>query len=77
VDCLQLVATFPDGAKLLASVERLQLEGILSKRRSSPYRSGECRDWRKIKTAAWREANRSGGGCLSEARPQSPRPRTS
>ena len=22
------------------------------------YRSGECRDWRKVKTQAWREANR-------------------
>lgn len=29
----------------------------LSKRRA-PYRSGECRDWRKVKTIAWREANR-------------------
>ena len=58
VDCLHLVATFPDGAKLLASAERMLLEGIVSKRRSSPYRSGECKDWRKIKTAAWRAANR-------------------
>ena len=58
VDCLHLVATFADGAKLLASAERMQLEGIVSKRRSSPYRSGECKDWRKIKTAAWRAANR-------------------
>ena len=24
----------------------------------APYRSGECWDWRKIKTMAWREANR-------------------
>jgi bifunctional non-homologous end joining protein LigD len=58
VDCLHLVATFPDGAKLLASAERKKLEGIVSKRRSSPYRSGECKDWRKIKTVAWRAANR-------------------
>jgi bifunctional non-homologous end joining protein LigD len=58
VNCLHLVSTFPDGAKLLASAERLGLEGIVSKRRSAPYRSGECRDWRKIKTVAWREANR-------------------
>ena len=28
VDCLHLVATFLDGAKLLASAERVQLEGI-------------------------------------------------
>ena len=58
VDCLHLVATFPDGAKLLASAERLELEGIVSKRRAAPYRSGESNDWRKVKTVAWREANR-------------------
>ena len=58
VGCLHLVASFPDGAKLLASAERLGLEGVVSKRRSAPYRSGECRNWRKVKTAAWREANR-------------------
>ena len=58
VNCLHLVATFPDGARLLASAERLGLEGIVSKRRSAPYRSGESNDWRKVKTVAWREANR-------------------
>ena len=26
--------------------------------RDAPYRSGECRDWRKVKTLARREANR-------------------
>ena len=58
VHCLQLVASFPDGAKLFATAERIKLEGIVSKRRTAPYRSGECRDWRKVKTVAWREANR-------------------
>lgn len=53
VNCLNLVATFPDGQKLLASAERMEIEGIVSKRRAAPYRSGECRDWRKVKTAAW------------------------
>jgi ATP-dependent DNA ligase len=43
---------------LLEAAERLQLEGIVSKRRAAPYRSGECRDWVKVKMAAWREANR-------------------
>jgi ATP-dependent DNA ligase len=38
--------------------EQRGLEGVVSKRRDAPYRSGECRDWRKIKTAAWRVANR-------------------
>jgi bifunctional non-homologous end joining protein LigD len=58
IPCLHLVETFDDGAKLLASAERMLLEGIVSKRRNSHYRSGECRDWVKIKTAAWRAANR-------------------
>ena len=58
VNCLYLVATFPDGAKLLTSAERLGLEGVVSKRRAAPYRSGESNDWRKVKTVAWREANR-------------------
>jgi len=33
-------------------------EGVVSKRRDAPYRCGECGDWRKVKTIAWREANR-------------------
>ena len=44
--------------KLLASAEHMLLEGIVSKRRNSVYRSGECRDWVKIKTESWRAANR-------------------
>ncbi len=58
IPCLHLVEAFDDGAKLLATAERMQLEGIVSKRRAAPYRSGDCRDWRKVKTVAWREANR-------------------
>jgi len=30
----------------------------VSKGGDAPSRSGECRDWRKVKTAARREANR-------------------
>jgi bifunctional non-homologous end joining protein LigD len=47
-----------DGLALLRVAEERGLEGIVSKRRDAPYRSGECRDWRKVKTTAWREANR-------------------
>ena len=43
---------FMDGLALLRSSEEHRLEGIVSKRRDAPYRSGECRDWRKVKTAA-------------------------
>ena len=58
ISCLHLVEAFDDGVKLLEAAERMRLEGIVSKRRTAPYRSGECRDWRKVKTVAWREANR-------------------
>ena len=50
--------SFEDGLALLRVAEQRGLEGVVSKRRDAPYRSGECRDWRKIKTMAWREANR-------------------
>ena len=35
----------------------LAIEGIVSKRKDAPYRSWKC-DWIKVKTRAWREANR-------------------
>jgi bifunctional non-homologous end joining protein LigD len=38
-----------DGAVLLEHVCRLKLEGIVSKRRDAPYRSGRCNDWIKTK----------------------------
>jgi ATP-dependent DNA ligase len=49
----------PDScAKLFKAAEQHGLEGIVSKRQGSHYRSGLSRDWVKIKTAAWRKANR-------------------
>jgi hypothetical protein len=39
-------------------LEQRGLEGVVSKRQGAPYRSGKCQDWRKVKTLAWREANR-------------------
>jgi bifunctional non-homologous end joining protein LigD len=53
---LRLSESFNDGTKLLASCERMGLEGIVSKRRDFPYRSGPA-DWTKVKCAGWREAN--------------------
>jgi len=50
---------FNDPVKLLETCERMGLEGIISKRRESPYHSGPTRDWLKIKTSAWRAANRN------------------
>jgi len=49
---------FEDGVALLRIAEQRGLEGVVIKRRDAPYRSGECRDWRKVNTQAWREANR-------------------
>ena len=44
---------FDDGLALLRVAKERGLEGIVSKRRDAPYHSGECRDWRKVKTVAW------------------------
>src|SRR5262249_55321113 len=49
---------FEDGLALLPVAEERGLEGVVSKCRYAAYRSGECRDWRKLKTVAWRQANR-------------------
>ena len=51
---------FEDGLALLRAAERRGMEewGMVSKRRDAPYRSGECRDWRKVKKATWLGANR-------------------
>jgi ATP-dependent DNA ligase len=47
-----------DGVKLLAAAERTGLEGVISKCRHAPYRSGTECGWVKVRTQAWREANR-------------------
>jgi bifunctional non-homologous end joining protein LigD len=56
-DRLRLSESFDDGPKLLVAAERMQLEGIVSKRRDAPYRSGTC-DWTKVKCRTWRTVNR-------------------
>jgi bifunctional non-homologous end joining protein LigD len=55
---ISLSEPFEDGLALLRVAEERGLEGVVSKRRDAPYQSGECRDWRKVKTTAWRVANR-------------------
>lgn len=57
VPCLHLVTAFEDGPALFQATERLGLEGIVSKRRDAPYRSGPSSDWLKIKTQGWRSAH--------------------
>jgi bifunctional non-homologous end joining protein LigD len=50
--------SFDDGQALLRIAEKHKLEGIVSKKREAPYRSGPRQDWRKLKTAEWKAANR-------------------
>jgi bifunctional non-homologous end joining protein LigD len=56
-DRLRYSEEFPDPVKLLAVVEKMGLEGAVSKRADAPYRSGPQKDWIKVKAHAWREAN--------------------
>ena len=56
-DRLRYSEEFPDPVKLLAVVEKMGLEGVVSKRADAPYRSGPQKDWIKVKARAWREAN--------------------
>jgi bifunctional non-homologous end joining protein LigD len=41
-----------DGATIFAQPASSGLEGIVSKRRDLPYRSGRCKAWVKIKNPA-------------------------
>ena len=41
-----------DGPTVFAHACKMGLEGIVSKRKDSPYRSGRCPDWLKIKNPA-------------------------
>ena len=56
--CLSYVAGFVDGKALFETMDALGLEGVVSKKTESKYRSGRSRDWVKIKTPIWRERNR-------------------
>ena len=51
---------FKDGEQLLAECGPRGLEGIVSKRKQAPYRSGKC-DWVKVKCAQWKEDNKDRG----------------
>ena len=56
-DRLRYSEQFSDPVKLLAVVEKMGLEGVVSKRADAPYRSGPQKDWVKVKARGWREAN--------------------
>ena len=47
-----------DGPTVFAHACKMGLEGIVSKRKASPYRSGRSPDWIKSKTPAWEAVRR-------------------
>jgi hypothetical protein len=57
VPCLKLVESFPDGAVLLEHCERMELEGIVSKRLDRLYISGPSKFALKIKCEGRRRRN--------------------
>ena len=67
-DRLRFSEAFDDPVKLLEAAIKLGLEGIVSKRREQPYRSGPNLGWVKVKTARWREANRDRWEMFSDKR---------
>jgi bifunctional non-homologous end joining protein LigD len=54
---VQVIEAFDDGVRLMFEAESIGLEGVVSKRRDTPYRSGTKSGWVKVKTRAWRAAN--------------------
>jgi bifunctional non-homologous end joining protein LigD len=53
--------SFDDPIALLAECERLGFEGVVSKRRDAPYRSGTRSGWIKTKCQGWKIANKDRG----------------
>ena len=65
---IQFSGAFTDPITLLEACTEMRLEGIVSKRVDSAYRSGKIRDWLKIKTATWRAANADRGELFARRR---------
>jgi bifunctional non-homologous end joining protein LigD len=58
---------FENGEQLLAECRHRGLEGVVSKRKHTPYKSGKC-DWIKVKCAQWKEDNKNRGDLFMRAR---------
>ncbi len=54
---IMVTPAFDDGALLLTECERAGLEGVVSKRRDLPYRSGQRPEWVQVSCKAWVAAN--------------------
>ena len=55
---IALVPSFDDGEALMLGCMELGLEGVVSKKRDAPYRSGRGPTWLNAKTPTWRQANK-------------------
>ena len=55
---IAMVPSFDDGEALMLGCMEHGLEGVVSKRRDAPYRSGRGPTWLKSKTPTWRQANK-------------------
>lgn len=64
-ECLRYSDNFPDAVALLAKLDSMKLEGIVSKKADQPYVSGKNRGWIKVKCHAWRAANADRGELLN------------
>lgn len=60
-EALRLSEAFDDPVALLAELEVIGVEGIVSKRRDAPYPAGTRSGWVKVKTASWRAAHADRG----------------
>jgi bifunctional non-homologous end joining protein LigD len=55
---IHFVPSFDDGEALMIACMEQSLEGVVSKKRNAPYRSGRGPTWVKSKTPMWRQANK-------------------
>ena len=60
-DTLRYSDDFLEPQKLLKVCNQMGLEGIVSKRMSQLYKSGRNVGWMKVKTSAWKLANKDRG----------------
>ena len=58
---------FKNAEQRLAECRVRGLEGIVSKKKQAPYKSGKC-DWIKVKCAQWKEANKPRGELFQRTR---------
>ena len=59
--------SFNDPIALMAECERMGFEGIVSKRKDAPYRSGTRCGWIKTKCQGWKAANKDRGKFFEKA----------